>query len=524
MTKRKFTAARRSVTLALTVAALGLLVACAPRASDVTQDSETVEVFVGNLEANATASGALAARRSATLQASTPARVTGAAVEVGQTVQKGDVLVTLDTTGLELNKAMAEQTVRQREALLGDLLANPTPAELVAAEAAVASAQAQLDDLKQGPTAAELAGYESSLASAAASLQSASAELISAQGQVTDADIKAAEAQLAAAQVQLAQAQEANQKNPNQETHEAMMSAEQALASAQSRLDDLRGGPDTSAAQSSVSAAAARSESSQADYDQLVAGPTAAQLTSAEAQLADALATLADLQAGPSEAEVAAAKAELEQAKLSLADAEAAVAEATITAPFDGVVAAVHVHPGEIATGPIVDLVDLTSLEVVLSVDEADIGELAAGQAATVTLQAWPDIPLESQVTSISPAAAADPSSGLVTYDVRLALPSSGPASLAGMTADATLLTAEKQDVLLVANKAILSDRTNGTYSVRRLNGDVVEEVPIVIGLRDREYTEVRSGLSAGDKVLTGSLPQETFDGPAGGGPFGGAN
>lgn len=508
----------------LILASLWLLAACLPQPPGAgARSTETVEVIVGDLEANATASGTLEPRREATLQAATPARVTAVNVRVGQVVSQGDPLVALDPTDLELNRDAAELSVRQQEASLADLLAEPTATERAAAEAAVANAQAQLDDLLDGPSAAELAAYEASLSSAQASVQSASADLTSAAGQVTDADLKAAEAQLAAAQIQLTQAQEANRENTNQATHEAMLEAEQAVAAAQARVDDLRDGPDTAAAQSSVGAASARLESSRADYERQTSGATAAQIASAEAQLAESQASLADLLGGATAEAIAAAEAELEQARISLADAEAALAEATITAPFDGVVAAVHVQPGEMAAGPVVELVDLGSLQVILSVDEADIGSLAVGQPATVTLEAWPDAPIEAVVASIAPASTADPATGLVTYEVRLDLSDTSLPVLAGMTADAALVTAEKRDVLLVPNEAIDVDRTTGTYTVRRVSGDATETIEIVVGLRDGQYTEVRDGLEAGDQLLVGVLPQQTFDGPGqGGGPFGG--
>ena len=130
-------------------------------------------------------------------------------------------------------------------------------------------------------------------------------------------------------------------------------------------------------------------------------------------------------------------------------------------------------------------------------------------------------------MASIAPAAGASVT-GLVTYDVRLRLGESGLPLLAGMTANATLVTAEKSDVLLVPNEAIQVDRTSGTYSVRRQVGETVETVEIVIGLRDSQYTEVREGLSAGDVLLIGGEaespfgPGGDFEGPGGGGPFGG--
>jgi HlyD family secretion protein len=188
-------------------------------------------------------------------------------------------------------------------------------------------------------------------------------------------------------------------------------------------------------------------------------------------------------------------------------------------------VTAVHVQPGGIASGPIVGLVDLDSLEVVLQVDEVDVGSLAPGQPATVTLESYPDAEIAAEVASIAPAAGAS-STGLVTYDVRLRLGDSGLPLLAGMTANATLVTDEKQDVLLVPNEAIRVDRTSGTYSVRRQNGDQIEEVEIVIGLRDNQYTEVREGLSAGDVLIIDEVESPSGEpgfAPGGGnGPFGG--
>lgn len=497
--------------LALIVTALmGVLVlaACLPNPNDAQGQAteETVEAFIGNLEANATAGGTLSAARAAMLNAPTTGRVAEVLVRPGQAVAAGEPLLALDTADLELNRLSAELDVRQAEASLADLLADPTPTELAAAETAVATAQAQLDDLRAGPPAAELASLETSVRSAQSSLASAQAELVRAQTTVTDADIRAAEAAVAAAQLQLQSAEQANEDLTNAATDQQLRSAQQALAAAQARLDDLRGGADTAAAQSSVNAAAARLESAQAEYDRQVAGPSASQLASAEAQLADAQASLATLRDGPTAAQIDAAEAQLAQAQLTLAGAEAALADATVAAPFDGVVAAVNVQPGEIASGPVAELVDLGSLEVILQVDEIDVGSLSVGQPATVTLESYPDAGIPAEVASIAAAATTNPS-GLVTYDVRLRLGDTALPLLAGMTANADLVTAEKQDVLLVPNAAIQADRTTGTYSVWRVNGETLEEVPVTIGLRDGRYTEITSGLSAGDRLsLSGNV------------------
>jgi HlyD family secretion protein len=489
---------------------IGLLTACGAPSGAANQPAATVEVIVGDLAANATASGALRAARAATLESPTTARIQDVLVRAGQRVAAGEPLLTLDATDLAMNLRSAQGSLRQAEAKLADLLSDPTAAERAAAEAAVAGAQAQLDELKAGPSELELASLQASVRSAEASYAAANADLTGAQNSVSDADRAAAEAQLAAAQLQLRNAQDANEENTNQATDAALREAQQSVAAAQAQLDDLNRGADTTAAQNNVAAAAARLESARADFERQIAGPTAAQLAQAEAQLADAQAALAQLQAGPTAAQRAAAEAAVVQARLAVADAEEALAKATVAAPFDAAVTDVHAQPGEIAAGPVVSLVDLDSLEVVLQVDEVDVGSLTSGQPATVTLESFPSEEIAAEVASVAPAAAAA-NSGLVSYDVRLRLGDTDLPLLAGMTANAELVTAEKRDVLLVPNEAIQVDRTRGVYSVRRQTAQGVEEVEIVIGLRDNQYTEVREGLSAGDVLLVGGETESPF-------------
>jgi len=505
--------------------ALLLLAACAPRIDEAaTQAGETAEVVIGDLAANATAAGTLTPRRAAALQAPATARVTEVYTRAGQSVTAGEPLVALDATDAALDVAAAQLDVRAAAAALAELLAEPTAAEMAAVEAGVESARAALDDLRAGPSAAELTSYEASLRAAEASLASASADLSGVESSVTAADLAAAEAALAAARLRLTRAQEANQENTNQETHEALLAAEQAVAEAEARVEELRDGPDTAAAQGGVGAAAARLEASRADYDRQTAEATAAQIAAAEAQLAEAEASLAAQRDGPTAEEIAQAEADLESARLALADAEETLARMTLTAPFDGVVTAVRAQPGETAAGVVVELIDLSGLQLILQVDEVDVGGLAEGQAATVTLPSFPGMAIPAKVAAIAAAARDSTGGGTVTYDVRLDLAETNLPLLSGMTADAALITAEKQGVMLVPNAAVRVDRTSGTYRVLRvLPGGTTEEVPITIGLRDGSFTEVTSGLAAGDRVVMGGTTPSGFE-PQGPGFIGGGD
>ncbi len=193
----------------------------------------------------------------------------------------------------------------------------------------------------------------------------------------------------------------------------------------------------------------------------------------------------------------------------------------TIVAPFDGVVTAVSFQPGEVASGSVVELLDLTSLQIILQVDEVDVGQLANGQEATVTVQSFPGVSIPAEIAAIAATSTAL-SSGGVAYDVRLDLAETDLPLFAGMTADASLLTAEKQGVVLVPNAAIRVDRTNGSYSAMRMADDgTFEEVPITVGLRDAQFTEVTSGLEVGDRVQLSGITQSSSL-PGGAGLFGG--
>jgi multidrug efflux pump subunit AcrA (membrane-fusion protein) len=162
---------------------------------------------------------------------------------------------------------------------------------------------------------------------------------------------------------------------------------------------------------------------------------------------------------------------------------------------------------------------------------------LEPGQPATVTLEGWPDRPLEGLVSAIAPRAIADDST-VATFEVflRFDQPDDLPV-LVGMTADAALQTGLNEDVLLVPNAAINVDRSVGTYSVNLVNTDAngnqtFEAVDVTIGLRDSDYTQILSGLEEGDEIFVGTLPGEPDVGPGGdfgpggdgpgGGPFGG--
>lgn len=526
--------------------------AMARQQAAVVDAGETVTVMTGDLAANATASGQVQAQRAAELALAQSGYIAEVYVQVGDRVAAGEALLTLDTAVLERAVSSAQQTLTIQEANLATLLAPATTADLAAAEANVASAQAALDGLLAGPDTDEIAKAE-------ADVRAANADITAAAAQLNDARAGASAAEIEAAQIQLDLAQTAATRAAEQHSTilvtepEGFLSAETladlefsaraqalqanaTLAAAQETVERLLNGDGNAIAAASAQAAlaAAQRDAAQATLGLLLLGPSAAQIAAAEATLAQAQATLDRLQRGPSQSQIVQMETAVVQARVALQRAENDLAEATLYAPFDGVVTAVNGQPGEQASGILVALVDPASLEVVLDVDEVDIGKVNVGQPATLTLESWPDVDIVGEVVSIAPIATQD-NTAVVSYQVYISLGETELPVLVGMTANARLLTDTVKDVLLVPNAAINANREKGTYTVNKVitnasGAQTLTEVEVTIGLRDGRYTQITSGLQAGDELIIGSVtPRFQFgngDGPPdngqGGGPFGG--
>ena len=251
-----------------------------------------------------------------------------------------------------------------------------------------------------------------------------------------------------------------------------------------------------------------------ARHEALLLGASDADIAAAEADLVGAQASLEGLLDGPSRTETTIFEIRVAQAETALQEAHNALADASLLAPFDGVITAVYVGEGERASGLAVELLDDSSLEVVLNVDQVDLGRLAIGQPAVITLETWPDVEIEGVITAIAPSAS-DSGGSIVSYKVHLGLGETDLPVLVGMTANADLVTASRENILLVPNAAITADRKAGTYTVNLVHTDpdgarTVAPVEVTVGLKNDDYTQIVDGLVEGDEVVLGQLSVPT--------------
>ena len=160
------------------------------------------------------------------------------------------------------------------------------------------------------------------------------------------------------------------------------------------------------------------------------------------------------------------AKSSYDSSKASLAKAERNLSYATITSPIDGVVISRDVEAGQtVASGfetPTLFTIaaDLTQMQVVADVDEADIGGIIEGQRASFTVDAYPNDVFEGIVTQIRLGDASSTSntsstSTVVTYEVVISAPNPDLKLKPRLTANVTIYILDKKDVLSVPNKAL---------------------------------------------------------------------
>jgi macrolide-specific efflux system membrane fusion protein len=209
-----------------------------------------------------------------------------------------------------------------------------------------------------------------------------------------------------------------------------------------------------------------------------------------------------------------------DHAHQSLVDLQAQRADVTLTAAADGIVTAVNVTTGQNAPSGTAISIASSDLEVTTSVVETDVPLISVGQTASVTLTAV-NATLQGTVASIAPTGSSSGNNGAVNFSVEILLQDVPATVRSGMSASVTITTASASNVLAVPSRALVG--TAGNYSVRILNADnTVTVKPVEVGLVTSTLAEIKSGIQAGDRVITGTSAQQNSTTTTNSGRFGG--
>ena len=220
------------------------------------------------------------------------------------------------------------------------------------------------------------------------------------------------------------------------------------------------------------------------------------------------------------------AKLSFEKARQSVASSHESVQKAqtnlgyaTITSPIDGVVLSKAVEEGQTVaasfnTPELFTIAqDLTDMRVIADIDEADIGGVKEGQRVSFTVDAFPDDSFEGKVTQVRQQATTE--SNVVTYEVVISAPNNDLKLKPGLTANVTIFTMEKNDVMAVPSKTLrftpnevllskgeMIDDCEGDHKVWTKEGNTFKAHKVEIGTSNGMLTEIVSGISEGMDVL----------------------
>jgi len=405
--------------------------------SDTAVTEELTEVVRGDLTVTVSGSGTMEFPNKIKLAFGVAGRIDKILVQEGNEVNKGDVLAKLKTDDLELAITQAGVAVTQAEVAVTQAEVTVTQAELSVQTAEYELKKAQ--DLYAKP------------------------EIYQARQAVTEA-----ESYLEYAKWQLAQS--STTKDKIVWTNEVKV-AEENLRAAKVRLNEMLAAPDTE-----------------------------------EVALKRLQVTSANQSLGLARQSLELNQKSLALARQSLVQARKQLEEATITAPFDGIVADTYAKEGDfipppsIGPMPIIYLIDTTTMELEVQVDEIDVVEVKPGQTAIIEVDALPTLPFEGKVKSIDLLPKVE--SGVTVYDVTIDFQVADDIGLrAGMSATADIVIAERSNALLVPDRAI-TQNSEGNHVVDIMIDGRVEERTVVIGISDSFQTEILEGLEVGEVVI----------------------
>ena len=179
----------------------------------------------------------------------------------------------------------------------------------------------------------------------------------------------------------------------------------------------------------------------------------------------------------------------------------------TFTADFDGMVNVLSVAEGDsvYAGDTLVQIADFNHLKVSFRVDEYDIGDVAVGQACTVTVTAL-EKAYESEIASIDFISA---STGNVAYYTATAYVDVESGALPGMQVTVTIPQEEARDVVILKVDALSFDATNQAYVWMKNASGELEQVNVTTGVSNGNYIEITEGLKDGDEVFVESKAEE---------------
>ena len=360
-------------------------------------------------------------------------------VEEGDSVKKGDLLVALDTQGLNWAVQNAELGLEQAQIALQQATEAIDASDIAVAEATLLSAKEELALVQAGPTKEDLEAAKAQAAAAWAAYNDLKAgpspeELTQASASLKQAEIDRQQAQRAYDKI--AWQPDAGASSEGAALQRATITHESAKAA----YDQLVKPAKTSVLQ----AALASAQNAQSALNELQKKPTPAELAAAKAAVASGEAALAKLKKGKDAGDIRSAELNVQSAQIALEQAKLDLNNARVVAPVDGVALSVDAEVGEQgSSGSVVTvLADLSKLRLIASVEQKDIGHVTVGQPVEVSVYGIPNKVYKGVVDKIAPQGSS--ATGSISFPVIIRFTDESVADLKpGMSATVTFETGD---------------------------------------------------------------------------------
>jgi len=447
-----------------------------PAAGAAAAQIEFTRADRGDVAITINATGNIVANQDTALSFAASGKVTAINVKEGDYVLKGQTLATLDDQAQQDAIVSAQLRVNAAQLTLAKLQEKPRQVDIDVAQAAVKAAQVALDEAKISP-------------------------VDSAQLQIAQLSVEAAKNQLWQAQL--------NRDVSNQKKA-SLLSNSKTAGSAATMPSDNQNDRSISSATYQITIAQYQLQDAQSK------GANIGAIDSAAASLTSAQVQLQTLLAGTNADDIKQAQANLDAAKEALDQAKRDQEKTRLVAPFSGQIAQINLNVGQVApASQAITMLDVSSFFVDLPVAEIDIAKIQVGMQVNLHFDALVNTIVSGKVIRIADTA----NTGTpVTYNVRVQIDPAGNPLLSTMSVTANIVTSNASNVVRLANRFIRIDTAKKkAYATVRQQDGTFKEVEIVLGASNDSYTEIKSGLNAGDIVIS---PQAGASGGRGG--FGG--
>ncbi|HJL55636.1 MAG: efflux RND transporter periplasmic adaptor subunit [Candidatus Pacebacteria bacterium] len=443
-------------------------------------------------------------------------RVSRANISIGDIVSKGELLIQLQNGQITAELAKAKANVKLQAAKLEELKRGPTQEEIEVQKVKVESAKAQLVEAKRNLVVKINDAFTKSDDAVRNNVDQFINNPLSSDPQIAFQVINSSlESSIENSRVSIESILDTWQDSVDiltleSDFEEVVDDAKQNLSDVKAFLNDVSLAVNTLTASANYSQATIDGYRSDVSTARTNVNTALSNLSAAEEKLQTAESSvilekqeLSLKTAGTRVEQITAQEAKVEEAEALVRSKQAEIDKTYLFAPINGVVTLQEAKVGEIITAReiIVTLISQAEFEIEAKVPEADIAKIKIGDIARVTLDAYgSDIEFIASVVSIDPAETII--EGVATYKTVLYFTDMDNRIRSGMTANIDIKTAEKDNVISIPSRAVITKNGKRTVRILDTQNNVVE-IEVVTGLRSSEGSiEIIDGIKEGDKVI----------------------